>query len=73
MMAMVDDAVGTVLDTLDRLGMSDNTILMFTSDHADLLGDHGLVLKGPFHFQGLVRGNRSLRPWNGSRQAHLPR
>ena len=55
MMAMVDDAVGTVLDTLDRLGMSDNTILMFTSDHADLLGDHGLVLKGPFHFQGLVR------------------
>ena len=55
MIAMIDDAVGTVLDTLDHLGLSDNTILMFTSDHADLLGDHGMVLKGPFHYQGLIR------------------
>jgi arylsulfatase A-like enzyme len=55
MTAMIDDAVGTVLRTLDRLGLSDDTVVMFTSDHGDLLGDHAMMLKGPFHFQGLVR------------------
>ena len=52
---MIDDAVGSVLDALERLELADNTILMFTSDHADLLGDHGMMLKGPFHYQGLIR------------------
>jgi arylsulfatase len=28
---------------------------MFTSDHGDLMGDHQFLLKGPYHFQGLIR------------------
>ena len=32
-----------------------NTVVIFTSDHGDLMGDHGIVLKGPLHYQGLIR------------------
>lgn len=55
MITMVDDAVGRVLARLDRHGLADNTVVVFTSDHGDFLGDHGLMLKGPMHFQGLIR------------------
>ena len=55
MVAMIDDAIGSVLDTLRERGFLDRTVVMFTSDHGDLLGDHGMLLKGPFHFDGLVR------------------
>ncbi len=55
MISMIDDGVGRILDTLERLGLAENTIIMFTSDHGDLMGDHQLMLKGPFHFTGLIR------------------
>jgi arylsulfatase A-like enzyme len=38
---LVDQAVGRVLDALDASGMADDTIVVFTSDHGDLLGAHG--------------------------------
>jgi arylsulfatase A-like enzyme len=52
---MVDDAIGGVLSTLDRLGLRENTVLCFFSDHGDYLGDHGLMLKGPMHYQSIIR------------------
>ena len=55
MIAMIDDAVGRVLAKLDDLGLADNTIVIFTADHGDFLGDHRIVLKGPMHYRGLVR------------------
>jgi arylsulfatase A-like enzyme len=42
----VDDTVGRLLEVLDRTGLSENTIVVFTSDHGDNLGSHGLVQKG---------------------------
>lgn len=51
---MIDDGVGQILNTLERLRLSENTIIIFTSDHGDLMGDHGLVLKGPAHFHGVL-------------------
>ena len=37
-----DAAVGVILDALERLGLDDNTVVIFSSDHGSLLGDHGL-------------------------------
>lgn len=42
----MDEAVGRMLSTLDDLGMAENTIVVFASDHGDNLGSHGLVQKG---------------------------
>ena len=55
MIAMIDDAVGEILAALDRLGLADDTVLIFTADHGDYLGDHRIMLKGPVHYQSLIR------------------
>lgn len=55
MVSFVDEQAGRILDALDQLGLAQNTIVVFTSDHGDMLGDHRLVNKGPFHFDGLLR------------------
>jgi arylsulfatase A-like enzyme len=44
----VDDWVGQILDTLDQLGLTDNTLVIFTSDHGEMLGSHGM--RGKFCF-----------------------
>ncbi len=55
MITMIDDAVGRVLAKLEELGIADNTIVIFTADHGDFLGDHGLLLKGPLHLNAITR------------------
>ena len=55
MIALLDDHVGRILNKLDELGLRENTIVMFMSDHGDMMGDHWLLNKGPFHFEGLLR------------------
>lgn len=52
---MVDDRVGQILAAVDRLGQTDDTIVVFTSDHGDMMGDHGLLLKGLMHYSGTLR------------------
>lgn len=55
MITMVDDAVGRILQALRDAGLEQDTVVVFTSDHGDFMGDHGLMLKGPLHYQGLIR------------------
>lgn len=55
MVGFVDEQFGRVLATLERLGLRENTVVVFTSDHGDMLGDHWMLNKGPFHFDGLLR------------------
>jgi arylsulfatase A-like enzyme len=55
MIEAIDAGIGRILATLDRLGATDDTIIVFTSDHGDMMGDHGLMLKGVMHFQGCLR------------------
>jgi arylsulfatase A-like enzyme len=55
MITMIDDAIGRILAALAAAGRDRDTIVIFTSDHGDFMGDHGLLLKGPLHYQGLIR------------------
>ena len=41
----LDEVIGRVLDELDRTGQRDNTLIVYTSDHGEMLGEHGLWLK----------------------------
>ena len=55
MVTLVDDEVGRILATLDEEGLAGNTLVVFTSDHGELLGDHQLMLKGPMMYDCSVR------------------
>jgi arylsulfatase A-like enzyme len=55
MIAMIDDQIGRVMAKLQSLGLADNTVVIFTADHGDLMGDHQLLLKGAFAYRGLVQ------------------
>ena len=55
MIEAIDHGVGEILAAVERLGATDDTIVVFTSDHGDMGGDHGLLLKGGMHFEGCVR------------------
>ena len=61
MISLIDHNVGRILIELHDLGLADNTIVIYTSDHGDWLGDHGLVLKGPMMYDGLLRVGMILR------------
>ena len=53
--AYVDYNIGQILASLEKFGISDNTIVIYTSDHGDLMGDHGLLFKGPCPYNGVVQ------------------
>lgn len=55
MVTMVDDAIGRIVAALERTGQLDNTVIVFTTDHGEYLGDHQLMLKGPIHYQSVIR------------------
>lgn len=55
MIALADHAIGRMIEALAAAGQLDNTIVIVTSDHGDYLGDHGLLLKGPAAYEGLLR------------------
>jgi arylsulfatase A-like enzyme len=55
MITMVDEEIGRILDALDAAGLTDDTLIIFTSDHGEMLTDHGLLLKGPALYEGAVR------------------
>jgi len=55
MIEQVDDNVGRILKVLDETGQRANTIVIFMSDHGELLGDHGMYLKGPHMYDCSIR------------------
>ena len=52
--SMIDNGIGQILASLEKLGLAKNTMVIFTSDHGDLCGDHGMILKGPSPFNGVA-------------------
>ena len=55
MVSLIDHSVGRILAEIDRLGLRENTLVVYSTDHGDLLGDHGLYLKGPTPYEALLR------------------
>lgn len=64
MVTLIDDEVNRILCTLDEQGLRNDTLVIFTSDHGEMLGDHDLLLKGPMMYEGAVRVPLILR-WPG--------
>ncbi len=52
---LVDDQVARILKALDETGQRDNTIVIFMSDHGELLGDHGIYTKDAFLYDPCIR------------------
>jgi arylsulfatase A-like enzyme len=51
---LIDEQVGRMIQTLEETGQLDDTIIIFTSDHGEMLGDHGIYLKGPFFYEPAI-------------------
>lgn len=54
-LACIDDAIGRVMACLRALDLDRDTVVLFTSDHGELLGDRGLMFKGGLHCAPLTR------------------
>ncbi len=54
MVETIDAHYGKILDALDELGLTENTLVIYNSDHGEMLGDHGLTHKGCRFYEGLV-------------------
>lgn len=55
MITFIDEQIGRIREAWRLKGMDDELLILFTSDHGELLGDHGLLYKGPWFYEGLTR------------------
>jgi arylsulfatase len=62
--SLIDAQVGRVLETIEERGLLDETLIIFTSDHGDMLGDHGLMTKGAYFYDACTRVPMIVR-WPG--------
>jgi arylsulfatase A-like enzyme len=65
MTRFVDDGLGLILDALERLGLREDTIVVYCSDHGDFAGEHRMMGKGGMFFDCLTRVPLVLS-WPGS-------
>jgi arylsulfatase A-like enzyme len=59
---LIDEALGRVLERIDERGWGEDVDVIFTTDHGELQGDFGLLFKGPYHVDGLMRLPLVWRP-----------
>lgn len=48
----IDRQVGRIINMLEEIGERENTLVIYMSDHGEMLGDHGIYLKGPYFYEG---------------------
>ncbi|MCZ6674658.1 MAG: sulfatase-like hydrolase/transferase, partial [Verrucomicrobia bacterium] len=71
LVTMVDNAYGRVLKALEDSGQADNTIIVYTSDHGEMMGDHGLMGKSVFYEES-TRVPLTIRvPWLSREQKNI--
>jgi len=68
LVTLIDNAVGRILRTLAECGLDDRTIVVFTSDHGDMMGDHAILAKCVM-YEEAVKAPLTIRvPWMSPRQ-----
>ncbi len=55
MVSLMDKYIGRILDRVEALGLAENTLVVFTTDHGHFYGQHGLTAKGAFHYEDMIR------------------
>ena len=55
MISLMDREIGRILEALDKRGLAEDTLVVFSTDHGHFLGQHGLWYKGAFHYEDLLR------------------
>lgn len=55
MMSFTDEHVGRITQHLKTTGLEENTLVVFTTDHGHFYGHHGLIAKGPFHYEDMIK------------------
>jgi arylsulfatase A-like enzyme len=61
MISLNDLHIGRILDELERLALDRRTVVAFNADHGEMLGDHGLLFKGGYFYDEVVRAPLILR------------
>ncbi len=64
MISLIDDQVGRILEALRETGQDRDTLVVFMSDHGEMLGDHGIYFKGPHFYDCQMRVPLVIR-WPG--------
>lgn len=64
MISLIDDNIGRILEAIKEKGIENDTLILFTNDHGELMGDHGLLFKGPFHYDCLIKSPMIIK-WPG--------
>jgi choline-sulfatase len=62
--SLIDDCIARVINALEERGMMENTWIVFSSDHGEMLGDHGLIAKKVF-YEGALNIPCIIRPPGG--------
>lgn len=65
LVTLVDKAVGVILQALEKSGTAEHTIVVFTSDHGDMMGDHGLMEKFVLYEESVKVPLLIRAPWLG--------
>ena len=64
---LIDEQIGRILEALDALDLTDNTVVIFGADHAGFVGNHRLADKGPMMYDDIYRIPLLIR-WPGHAQ-----
>ena len=72
LVTLVDRAVGRILLALDDAGIADNTVVVFSSEHGDQLGEHNIIQKGVFYEQSIRVPMLVRAPWIDRGQTRVP-